>query len=479
MRIGGGWTLRLALGVAVGVVLLAAALAVVLATSGVFDRRPGAWTVPLRPLPGVTIEANVAGLVRLATSPLGLRVLDGRRTTSRLGLLTFNREDDSLVVRCAPCRINDARVASKTVALPPIELRATRRAGIESNRLLDLRLSAPDVQADAVAQLSPGGIDLAWSLPPVPIAAVYRVLADAVPEAKLARIDGRVQASGKLALPALRASSELRFDGFEVGGLATERLQDGWFAFACRAADGTPRTVTSGDGEKGWLDRDALGAWLPAAVLAAEDQRFLQHPGFDPVEITQALAQVEFDGSGEPAAGLRRAAGGSAEGLRGASTITQQLARTLFTGGERTLARKLRELLYAVEMERTLGKERILLLYLNTVDWGPGLCGARAAARTYFGKRPVQLTPLEAAWLAGILRAPHAAHEHQFRGRQPDAERARRVLMQMRDLPRAERERWARRPLALAAPKGDGIGQGSMPPPLAQAAVGPPPARSR
>jgi len=473
------WTLRLALGLGLSLTLAAGAVAVVLATSGVFDRRPGAWTVPLRPLPGVTIEANVAGLVRLATSPLGLRVLDGRRTTSRLGLLTFNCEDDSLVVRCAPCRINDARVASKTVALPPIELRATRRAGIESNRLLDLRLSAHDVQADAVAQLSPGGIDLAWSLPPVPIAAVYRVLADAVPEAKLARIDGRVQASGKLALPALRASSELRFDGFEVGGLATERLQDGWFAFACRAADGTPRTVTSGDGEKGWLDRDALGAWLPAAVLAAEDQRFLQHPGFDPVEITQALAQVEFDGSGEPAAGLRRAAGGSAEGLRGASTITQQIARTLFTGGERTLARKLRELLYAVEMERTLGKERILLLYLNTVDWGPGLCGARAAARTYFGKRPVQLTPLEAAWLAGILRAPHAAHAHQFRGRQPDAERARRVLLQMRDLPRAERERWARQPLALAAPKGDGIGQASMPPPLAQAAVGPPPARSR
>ena len=84
--------------------------------------------------------------------------------------------------------------------------------------------------------------------------------------------------------------------------------------------------------------------------------------------------------------------------------MTQQLARTLFTGGEKTAARKLRELLYAIEMERTLGKPRILELYLNTVDWGPGLCGARAAARTYFRKRPEQLTPLEAAWLAGILR---------------------------------------------------------------------------
>jgi membrane peptidoglycan carboxypeptidase len=105
-------------------------------------------------------------------------------------------------------------------------------------------------------------------------------------------------------------------------------------------------------------------------------------------------------------------------------------------------------------MERTLGKERVLLLYLNTVDWGPGLCGARAAARTYFGKRPAQLSPLEAAWLAGILRAPHAAHERQYRTRTPDAERARWVLMQMRELPKHERVQWARRPLVLAAPKG-------------------------
>jgi membrane peptidoglycan carboxypeptidase len=189
---------------------------------------------------------------------------------------------------------------------------------------------------------------------------------------------------------------------------------------------------------------------LPAAVLAAEDQRFLQHAGFDPVEITQALAAADRDHDTAevtpPSAAIERP-------LRGASTITQQLARTLFTGGERTAARKLRELLYAVEMERTLGKERILLLYLNTVDWGPGLCGARAAARTYFGKRPPQLTPLQAAWLAGILRAPHAAHAHQYRGGLPDPERARWVLMQMRDLPKHERAQWARRPLALASPK--------------------------
>jgi membrane peptidoglycan carboxypeptidase len=106
-------------------------------------------------------------------------------------------------------------------------------------------------------------------------------------------------------------------------------------------------------------------------------------------------------------------------------------------------------------MEHTLGKPRILELYLNTVDWGPGLCGARAAARAYFGKRAAHLTPLEAAWLAGILRAPHAAHQQQFATGTPDHERARMVLMQMRSLPKAERERWARRTLVLAAARAD------------------------
>ena len=444
MNPAGRWTLRIAAAALLCAALTATALAVALAASGVFDRRPGAWTVPLPLAPGVTVDANVAGLARLATSPLGLRALDGHRRLSRIGVLAFAREHDTLVVRCAPCRIDDPRLARKTVALPPVELRVMQRAGIESNRLLDLRLTTLDVTVEAVAQLAPSGIELAWTLPALPIAAAYRVLADAVPEAKLARIDGHVQAGGRLALPSLRASNTLRIDGFEVGGLATERLRDGWFVFGCRAADGTMRTLASGEGERGWLDASALGTWLPAAVLAAEDQRFLQHPGFDPVEIGHAWASVDLDGSD---------AGASEGALRGASTITQQLARTLFTGGERTVARKLRELLYAVEMERTLGKERILLLYLNTVDWGPGLCGAHAASRTYVGKRPNQLTPLEAAWLAGILRAPHRAHEQQYLAGAPDTERARWVLMQMRELPKADRQRWARRPLVLAAPR--------------------------
>lgn len=426
-----------------------AALAVGVATSGVFDRRAGAWTVPVTLLPGVTVGVNVPGALRLATSPIGRRLLDGRAATTPLGHLHVTRDGDSLRVRCAPCRLGDIRLAAHTVAVPPVTLRITRRAGVESNNVLDLALDSGAVVLHAVATLSPSAIDLAWTLPSTPLADLYRVLADAVPEAKFARIDGRLQARGTLSLPSLRQRSEVDIDSAEVGGLNTERLAAGWFTFNCSTADGSPRTITSGEGERGWLDAAAVGALLPAAVLAAEDQRFWQHAGFDPVEITQALAPVE----GDAAAAAIRAAGLRKPPLRGASTVTQQLARTLFTGPERSVARKLREWLYAVEMERTLGKERILLLYLNIVDWGPGLCGARAAARHYFGKRVAQLTPLEAAWLAGILRAPHAAHASQFSAARPDATRARHVLMQMRELPRPQRERAAQQPLMFAAPR--------------------------
>jgi hypothetical protein len=420
-----------------GVTALAAGstAAFVLAASGVFDRRAGAWTVPVEPLPGVIVNANVSGLLRLASSPLGLRLLDGRSTTVASGTLRFARDDETLVIRCAPCRIDHASLAAQRVSLPATELRITRRAGAEGSNVLDLRLTNAALEGSAVATLAPTGVTVQWQLPSVQLSAVYRALVDAIPEARSAQIGGTLQAQGRFTLPSFRATSTLSLRDFEVSGLGTERLQYGRFALACRNADGTPRPVVSGEGESNWVGLDALGPLLPAAVIAAEDQRFHEHTGFDETEIARVLAPGDGDA-------LRP---------RGASTLTQQLARTLFVGSERTAARKLRELLYAVEMERTLGKPRILELYLNTVDWGPGLCGARAAARVYFGKRAAQLTPLEAAWLAGILRAPHAAHQQQFAVGKPEHERARWVLMQMRSLPKAERERWARRTLVLGA----------------------------
>lgn len=424
---------RIALGAAIGLLLLAAAVATVVAASGVLAARPGDWTVPLALTRRHAIDLNVAGLLRLATTPLALRALDGFEKSASFGRLRFARAQDALVVQRRPCRIEHPRLASRALVLPSAELRLARRHGAESNRL-DGRLAAGDVRVDFVATLRSHGIDVDWTLPTTDLAALLRPFGDAIPELRHARIEGTLCARGALALPALRGGAQPRWQGLAVDGLNTAQYAWGGFRCVCHGADGTARPIAGGDGEREWIALDALGACLPSAVLAAEDQRFYEHAGIDRIELDASLAA--FDASGDEP--------------RGASTISQQLARTLFTGGERMLARKIRETLYAVEMERTLGKPRILELYLNTVDWGPGICGARAAARAYFRKAPSKLTPLEAAWLAGILRNPHEAQAREFRRGAPAPERALWVLSQMRSLPKRERERWARAPLAFA-----------------------------
>ena len=102
--------------------------------------------------------------------------------------------------------------------------------------------------------------------------------------------------------------------------------------------------------------------------------------------------------------------------LRGGSTLTQQLAKLTLTGDERSATRKLRELLYAVEMERTLGKARILQLYLAVAPWGDGVCGAERAAQVYLGKSAAKVGPVSAAWLVSLLRNPEAQLQRAVRG---------------------------------------------------------------
>jgi len=126
------------------------------------------------------------------------------------------------------------------------------------------------------------------------------------------------------------------------------------------------------------------------ALLIAEDAGFYGHPGIDLTELPRAIA-----------ANIAR--GGA---VRGASTITQQLAKNLFLSREKSLQRKLRELSYSFLLESTLGKQRILEIYLNVIEWGPGLYGLRPAARHYFDKEPQALSPREIAFLVSLIPGP-------------------------------------------------------------------------
>jgi monofunctional biosynthetic peptidoglycan transglycosylase len=139
-----------------------------------------------------------------------------------------------------------------------------------------------------------------------------------------------------------------------------------------------------------WRDLERISVHLRRAVLAAEDQRFISHRGFDFVEMNEALQEM--------AAGER---------LRGASTISMQTARTVFLWQGRSWLRKSLEAYYTSLIELVWGKRRILEIYLNTVDWGNGMMGAEAAAQGYFRKTAAGVGPEESALLAAILPSPH------------------------------------------------------------------------
>ena len=139
-----------------------------------------------------------------------------------------------------------------------------------------------------------------------------------------------------------------------------------------------------------WTKIESISPYLRRSVLAAEDQRFLSHNGFDYNEIRNAVKTI-----------IKR------KKPRGASTISMQTARSVFLLSSRSLARKAAEAYYTVLIEIFWSKRRILEMYLNTVDWGTGVTGAEAAAQKYFSKSARKLTAAEAALMTAVLPNPH------------------------------------------------------------------------
>jgi monofunctional biosynthetic peptidoglycan transglycosylase len=141
--------------------------------------------------------------------------------------------------------------------------------------------------------------------------------------------------------------------------------------------------------EHTWVDRESISWNAARAVMASEDQRFAAHHGIDFVSLDRALA--EYRGGDD---------------LRGASTITQQVAKNLFLWQGRSFVRKALEAYFAVLIEMCWTKERVLEVYLNVAEFGPGVFGVEAAAREYFGSSAAALEVGEAALLAAVLPNP-------------------------------------------------------------------------
>nr|WP_324258144.1 monofunctional biosynthetic peptidoglycan transglycosylase [Cellvibrio fontiphilus] len=139
-----------------------------------------------------------------------------------------------------------------------------------------------------------------------------------------------------------------------------------------------------------WVDYAQISTHLKRAVVAAEDDRFMQHHGFDWRGIEQALQKNQRKG----------------KSVAGGSSITQQLAKNLFLSPSRSYGRKIQEAIIALMIEALWDKQRILEVYLNVVEWGNGVFGAEAAARHYYKVPAVQIGPTAAARMAVMLPNP-------------------------------------------------------------------------
>lgn len=157
-----------------------------------------------------------------------------------------------------------------------------------------------------------------------------------------------------------------------------------------KLADGTPSTRVVGPRASGWVPMGGISRFVVGAVVASEDASFYQHDGIDVHEIRAAIKRDWEE---------KRWA-------RGASTLTQQVVKNVFLSAEKTLTRKVRELLWARELDKRFSKSEILCFYLNLVEWGPGIYGVGNATRYYFGKTPSELTAKEGAFLAMLLPSP-------------------------------------------------------------------------
>lgn len=186
-----------------------------------------------------------------------------------------------------------------------------------------------------------------------------------------------------------------------------ERYKAG-FDFFFTDDDGTAFRVAVKNQGVSYAPLALLPEYVWRAVVLSEDAGFFLHPGIDFAEMDAAFKDNL----------VRRT-------LRGGSTITQQVIKNLFLTRDKTILRKFREMLLAIELDASLPKERILEIYLNLIEWGPGIFGIGNAARYYFGKLPEELLPHEAAWLASIIPNPKRFQHEYITGTISEARTAR------------------------------------------------------
>jgi hypothetical protein len=376
--------------------------------------QPGEWTRSVQIGPWAR-EVSMPALLRIGSHPFVLHLLSGRTLHTPYGDVQWQAMAAPNTWRavCAPCTVPLYGVGRDVLRLSRVELTVVPDTEMNLQGSFALGDAPQALQGRWSSRLSRSELVVNFKVVDEPVLRAFALFQREVPELQHAQIEGRLNVKAQARWPSREWTLQPRIDGLRVSGLGTEALLH---------AQPSCGELTD------------FGPWLPRAVIAAEDQRFHEHAGYDLAEIVSAWSANRRTG----------------DVRHGASTLSQQLAKLLYTGDSRVHGRKLRELLYAVELDRTLGKARVLNLYLAIAPWGDGQCGAQAAARHFFRKPVEQVTPMEAVWLATLLHNPDRELALLARRGVANQERLARVADQLRPLSRRERavlvesaQRWA------------------------------------
>lgn len=339
--------------------------------------RPTAWDVD--PARSVTLRAPVSGLSISTTESARGRALDGVATQLRMdALVAFTVEGD----------------ASKDLGL--LDGSAHIEGDPRQNFQATWRFAAFGGSGGGSFIVIPGQPDskvqFQSSMKGLDFARILRSLGvdTATTPNALGSVSGTISVGGLLHDPAsLDVIQRIDFKRPDKTPPEVLRLRNA-FSHEVTTNSGQRRVIQVSSDSSDFISISEVPPLFLRALLIAEDSAFYGHPGIDLTELPKAIA--------------RNIARGGA--VRGASTITQQLAKNLFLTREKSLQRKLKELSYSFLLESTLGKQRILEIYLNIIEWGPGLYGLRPAALHYFGKEPQALSAREIAFLVSMIPGP-------------------------------------------------------------------------
>ena len=371
--------------------------------------------------PSLTLDGGPIPLSLLGLREGALGFVEvSRATLFAKGRVSLEAKGESLSfdgeVKLANASIHQPKLSRETLRGLNVGVAARGLATSGSVRLDDARLEVGTthlgVHGSVEQDTSHLHANLAFDLPAVSC----QDLAASVPQGLMPtvrgmRFSGAFGARGRLAfdtknLDALELDYGVddRCRATEVpSGVSRERFATA-FTHTITHPDGTLGEARTGPGSGNWTELGGISPFMPIAVLTTEDGTFFRHHGFNHTAIRQSLiANVK-----------------ARKFLRGASTITMQLAKNLFLVREKTLSRKLEEIVLANYLEQVFRKDDLMELYLNVVEFGPDVYGITQAAGHYFGRAPLELNLPECLFLASILPSPVRSHHLADHGELPE-----------------------------------------------------------